>query len=373
MSNSAFTVGGGGSTGGGNLVYLGSRTASASATLDFVNIFSSSYSQYMVFFTNVVPATNGTFLYMTVGTGSSPTWVNSAYNWVTLVGYSGGTDRTVNNSDAQFRVTYEASHGASSATPINGSMVINGPNAASNLFGYNSSISYVDAGGGGDMLTCTGSGQQAAATYTSLRFAMDSGNITSGTIAIYGIATAGSSGTGGGGGMTLLSTQTASGSASLVFNGLFNSTYDQYVFVFNNILPATNNVILYCVLGTGGGPTYVTANYNWVLNAFLGGSTYIEYTASDPQITMSQNAGVYGIPSTGGNYCGQLWLAGCTGTSSIATGIFTNGYTTATTPFAAAIQGSFSQAAATFTAIKFYMSSGNITSGTIRMYGLQNS
>ena len=44
-----------------------------------------------------------------------------------------------------------------------------------------------------------------------------------------------------GGGFTLISTQTADGSASLAFTSGLDSTYDEYMFVFTDINPATDS------------------------------------------------------------------------------------------------------------------------------------
>ncbi len=59
------------------------------------------------------------------------------------------------------------------------------------------------------------------------------------------------------GAMTLISTQTASGSSSISWTGL--ATYDTYVLIVKNAT-TSNNYISYQV-GTGSTPTYVTANY----------------------------------------------------------------------------------------------------------------
>jgi hypothetical protein len=45
-----------------------------------------------------------------------------------------------------------------------------------------------------------------------------------------------------GGNMVLLSTQTASASASISFTTGIDSTYKEYMFIFNNIHPATDSV-----------------------------------------------------------------------------------------------------------------------------------
>jgi hypothetical protein len=45
--------------------------------------------------------------------------------------------------------------------------------------------------------------------------------------------------------MVLLSTQTASASASISFTTGIDSTYKEYMFIFNNIHPATNGANFY--------------------------------------------------------------------------------------------------------------------------------
>jgi hypothetical protein len=44
--------------------------------------------------------------------------------------------------------------------------------------------------------------------------------------------------------MVLLSTQTASASASISFTTGIDSTYKEYMFIFNNIHPATDGAII---------------------------------------------------------------------------------------------------------------------------------
>jgi hypothetical protein len=58
------------------------------------------------------------------------------------------------------------------------------------------------------------------------------------------------------GALVLLSTQTASSSASLSFTSGIDSTYDSYVFKFINIHPATDAVYFQFNLSTDGGSNY---------------------------------------------------------------------------------------------------------------------
>ena len=180
--------------------------------------------------------------------------------------------------------------------------------------------------------------------------------------------------TGGGIGTTvLLASNTASSSASIEFINLFSADYEQYLFTFSQVLPASNNVLFQCQLGTGAGPSYINANYLWNVNSSLGSSNYNQYSASDTQVTLVNNGGTYGIDNTNGNLVGIMVLSGPNGSSNTAAGSGSLTYVTATSAYAVSLNLGWFQAAAIFTAIKFFMSSGNIASGIIRMYGLKNS
>jgi hypothetical protein len=59
-----------------------------------------------------------------------------------------------------------------------------------------------------------------------------------------------------GDGITLISSQTASASASISFTSGLTSTYKAYKFEFINMHPATNNVLFQFNLSTDGGSNY---------------------------------------------------------------------------------------------------------------------
>jgi hypothetical protein len=70
--------------------------------------------------------------------------------------------------------------------------------------------------------------------------------------------------------MTLLSTQTASASATISFTSGIDSTYDSYVFKFINIHPATDSVLIFHFnFSTDGGSNYnVTKTSNTAFRAY---------------------------------------------------------------------------------------------------------
>lgn len=177
----------------------------------------------------------------------------------------------------------------------------------------------------------------------------------------------------GGSGLVYLATATAANSAILEFNALFSATYDNYLFVMDQLVPATDAVFLYSQLGTGGVPTYVTAGYYWGANAMISGSLYSVYADNDAQINFIRNSGgAYYIKNSAPGYSGTMYLKGTNASSNGAIGMGLNTYA-ATSATSGTSNFGWQIGAATYTAIKFYMSSGNITSGKIRMYGIVNS
>jgi hypothetical protein len=173
------------------------------------------------------------------------------------------------------------------------------------------------------------------------------------------------------GAFTPLATLTASNSATLAFTALFSATYSKYLFKFTNIVPVTNNVILYCVLGYGAGPTYVVAGYNWNTFNPIAASLTDPYNANDSQIILTNNGGTYGIANTAGaGYCGEISIYGTNGAAGFVNGSGVASYMSASTYVVSCFSGFYLPTSQTYTSIKFYMSSGNISSGTIDVYGL---
>ena len=86
-----------------------------------------------------------------------------------------------------------------------------------------------------------------------------------------------------GGAMTLLATQTASGSANLSFTSGIDDTYDSYVFKFINIHPATDNVDFTFNGSIDGGSNYnvvKTTTFFRATHNEAGNDSGLEYRAS---------------------------------------------------------------------------------------------
>jgi hypothetical protein len=157
-------------------------------------------------------------------------------------------------------------------------------------------------------------------------------------------------------GMTLLNVITVTnGDASESDTSSFTSNYNDYLVVFENVVPVTNAVDLYLQVHSNG--SFQTSNYN-------GSATQVSLTSAT---TISNSAGTgfsaaINIIDTNSTAAYKVINAGrvswFTSASAITSAALTNAWFGATT----AIDG-----------IKIFASSGNLASGTIKIYGLRNA
>ena len=178
-----------------------------------------------------------------------------------------------------------------------------------------------------------------------------------------------------GGNMVLLSTQTASASASISFTTGIDSTYKEYMFIFNNIHPATNSVEFQFNMSTDSG-----SNYNVTKTTSL----FITYHSEADDATalqyedgkdMAQGTGYAVLGSTTGNdndqaSSGYLHLFNPSSTTYVKHFIsnFSNSHPGDYT-FIDYCAG-YGNTTSAINAIDFKMSSGNIDAGTIQMFGI---
>jgi hypothetical protein len=181
FSNGSWT-----SASAGAMVLLASATASNSAEVAFTNI-PSGYDQYVLNFTNVVPATNGTIFKLQFSEDNGSTYISSGYvttSWSFTSSNISGQNATT---------TYFPLH---SITPIpntagkgiTGKMTF-GSLGSSSLY----KIMNYEAGGiysgDGSMASATGSGIYATDTnvVNAIRVIATTGNVSSGKFSLYGI------------------------------------------------------------------------------------------------------------------------------------------------------------------------------------------
>jgi hypothetical protein len=180
------------------------------------------------------------------------------------------------------------------------------------------------------------------------------------------------------GNMVLLSSQTASSSASISFTTGIDSTYKEYQFYFINMHPATNGVEFQFNMSTDGGSSYNVAKTTTTFEASqneAGSSTNLTYQAGDD---LAQGTGFQELSDGIGNEndecnAGTLTLFNPSSTTYvkhfIATTNMYNGGDFSVNDFTAG----YGNTTSAVNAIQFKMSSGNIDDGIIKLYGVKKS
>ena len=171
---------------------------------------------------------------------------------------------------------------------------------------------------------------------------------------------------------TLLSTQTASASASLNFTSLITAEFDYYVFEFDSIVPVTNNVNFLARFSSNNGGSYLNANY---ARTGRTNSTGTSVTSSLNSVGATE-MNIFNGMSNLAKYalCGTAKLYNPLSTTVLKRLGF-NVCGANITPDLYNIDGYFMYEPTTdvaINAIQFAMSSGNFN-GTIRMYGVRKT
>ena len=175
-----------------------------------------------------------------------------------------------------------------------------------------------------------------------------------------------------GGGLVLLEQHAASTSASLDFTTCISSTYDEYQIDFLNLIPATNGALLWMRVSTDGGSTYVsTGSYSedlWIWRA--GGST-LQGGTGETKIVISVNTGQSNNSNWG--ITGRMLLFN-PGSTSLFKQVQARLHHIDSSSLRVTVDsiGAY-EATTAVNAFQFLFSTGNITSGTIRCYGVAKS
>lgn len=171
-----------------------------------------------------------------------------------------------------------------------------------------------------------------------------------------------------GGGLVLLEQHTASTSAELDFTSCISSTYDDYAIEIVNLIAATSATTLIWQASTNGGSTYDTgSNYQWSRLAWneTGGAVNAGSTA-DTSIVVGFAASNTSTNSL--NSEARLYNPGSSATYKVFSA--TNQQIDSSgKPLSTVVGGAYKVTTAV-NAFRFLAGSGNITSGTIRCYGL---
>ena len=295
------------------------------------------------------------------------TGVNNSTNTITVAGNLSHT--------GAFTQTIAATANTSVTLPTSGTIISSVTALPGAVTGTPSSTSYL-RGDGTWATVSSGSGTVNSGTAYQLAYYASTGTAVStlGSLGTSGqVLTSGGAGvapswaTPSAGAMTLISTQTASNSASLAWTGL--SCYDKYILIIENLIPASASYFGISI-GYGSTPTYLTSG-------FYGATIWGQNTSTTSGVNTNTNSSYISVasnPSVNTSYgvsasytFNNLIRNPSQGTSISGTathyGSDNNYYTSI--PSGIMIGNSNS-----ITAIKILAYSANIASGTASLYGI---
>ena len=180
------------------------------------------------------------------------------------------------------------------------------------------------------------------------------------------------------GNQILLSTQTASASASISFTSGIDSTYDIYQFEFISMHPATNDVQFQFNLSTDGGSNYNVTKTTTYFNAYHNEGDTVTSLAYDPSYDLAQGTGFQTLSLGTGNdtdesTSGILHLFNPSSTTYVKHFISNTNSYQHNNYILNNYSAGYGNTTSVINAIKFQFSSGNIDAGTIKMYGIKGS
>jgi len=175
------------------------------------------------------------------------------------------------------------------------------------------------------------------------------------------------------GAMTLLSTATASSSATLSFTSGISSTYNSYVFKYINIHPSANAMFGFQT-SVNGGSSYGIAATTTFFRAQQSASGGSETLAYDGSMDLAQGTGNVRLGRPVETDADES-LSGTLTILSPSSGTFVKHYAYNNSVIGNFIQNAFGggyfNTTSAINAVKFEFESGDIDSGIIKMYGMK--
>ena len=198
------------------------------------------------------------------------------------------------------------------------------------------------------------------------------GLISNGTTLLDAGALAGGIATGG---MKLLSTLTASSSATLDFTSGLTSTYDHYIFKFIDIHPQTDQKNLSFQVDTGTNTNYNQTITSTVFQAYHNEGDSAAVLGYITGLDLAQGTAVQQISEATGNandecVCGQLTIFSPASTALTKHFISRTQAAEGTGYSGEQYTAGYINTTTAITRVRFKFNAGNIDSGTIKMYGV---
>jgi len=175
-----------------------------------------------------------------------------------------------------------------------------------------------------------------------------------------------------GGGLEFIASVDASSSATISFTGFDASKYDSYLFTFLNVRPDADAKSLLLFTSTDGGSSYDTGAYDYMAQyaGHRNDNVYVGYDGASGNINVSASQGTASAEDSGCS--GHMFMYG-PHLAQFTNVIGQSSYYSSNGQHALIATAGARKSAADVDAVQFKYNSGNITSGTITMYGLKNA
>ena len=202
---------------------------------------------------------------------------------------------------------------------------------------------------------------------------LPAGITNSSVSAVTSFANAAAAGT-----LTLLSTQTASASATISFTTGLDSTYDEYIIKIINARPATDNVNFTFNMSTDAGSNYNVTKTTTYFEAYHGEDNVDAFLIYRTGRDLAQSTSFQDLFPDLGNgadesVSGSLTLFNPSSTTYVKHFLTnTNGYNKDDASINVFTAG-YGNTTSAVNAIRFQMSSGNIADGIFKLYGVKKS
>jgi hypothetical protein len=178
------------------------------------------------------------------------------------------------------------------------------------------------------------------------------------------------------GNMVLISSQTASASASISFTTGINSTYKEYQFYFINMHPATDGANFQFNMSTDGGANYNVTKTTTFFEAYHIENDTFEGLVYGTSLDLAQSTVSQVLASNTGNdsdqnFVGTLQLFNPSSTTYVKHFI-SNANSMVTSDYMVNdYVAGYGNTTSAINAVQFNFSSGNIDDGTILMFGIK--
>lgn len=177
------------------------------------------------------------------------------------------------------------------------------------------------------------------------------------------------------GGLVLLSTQTASSSASISFTSGLTSTYKEYLFLFNNIHPATDDTPFLFNMSTDSGSNYNVTKTTSYFTAYHSEDDTGGILTYDTGSDVAQSTGYARIAESTGadaDQCVSGYLHLFNPSSNIYVKHFISNFNCLRADDRSIVSHSagYGKTTSAINAVDFKWASGNIDDGTIQMFGV---